>query len=118
MGSVAAALLWWLGSVDFSLCVNSFGNFNKIYGALAGVLVLLLWLYLTCYIIVLRGEINAESERQTACDTPVREPKPRGQRGCWSPTRCRDHRRYRIRHPGQAPPSPSQARGCRRSGTP
>jgi membrane protein len=81
LGSIAAALLWLLGSAGFSLYVNFFGNFNKVYGALAGVIVLLLWLYLTCYIIVVGGEINAEAERQTACDTTVGEPKPMGQRG-------------------------------------
>lgn len=81
MGSLTAALLWLLGSVGFSLYVDYFGNFNKIYGALAGVIVLLLWLYLTCYVIVLGGEINAEAERQTSCDTTVGKPKPMGQRG-------------------------------------
>jgi membrane protein len=81
VGSVAAALLWLLGCVGFSLYVNFFGNYNKIYGALAGVIVLLLWLYLTCYIIMLGAEINAETERQTACDSTVGEPKPMGQRG-------------------------------------
>ncbi len=81
VGSMTAALLWLLGSVGFSLYVNFFGDYNKVYGALAGVIVLLLWLYLTCYIIVLGGEINAEAERQTACDTTVGEPKPMGKRG-------------------------------------
>lgn len=81
VGSVAAALLWLLGSAGFSLYVNFFANFNKVYGALAGVIVLLLWLYLTCYIIVLGAEINAEAERQTTYDTTVGESKPMGQRG-------------------------------------
>jgi membrane protein len=81
LGSAVAALLWLLGSVGFSLYVNFFGNFNKVYGALAGVIVLLLWLYLTCYIILLGAEINAETERQTAADTTVGQPKPMGQRG-------------------------------------
>ena len=81
VGSMAAALLWLLGSVGFSLYVNFFGNYNKVYGALASVIVLLLWLYLTCYIIVLGAEINAEAERQTACDSTVGDPKPMGERG-------------------------------------
>ncbi|HET9257187.1 MAG TPA: YihY/virulence factor BrkB family protein [Pseudonocardiaceae bacterium] len=81
VGSVAAALLWLLGSLGFSLYVNFFGNYNKVYGALAGVIVLLLWLYLTCYIIVLGAEINAEAERQTEYDSTVGEPKPMGERG-------------------------------------
>jgi membrane protein len=81
VGSVTAALLWLLGSVGFSLYVNFFADYNKVYGALAGVIVLLLWLYLTCYLIVFGAEINAEAERQTACDSTVGEPKPMGQRG-------------------------------------
>jgi membrane protein len=80
VGSVTAALLWLLGTVGFSLYVNFFGNYNKTYGALAGVIVLLLWLFLTCYIVLLGAEINAQAELQTACDTTAGEPKPMGQR--------------------------------------
>ncbi|MDQ4033548.1 MAG: YihY/virulence factor BrkB family protein [Actinomycetota bacterium] len=81
LGSVVAALLWLLGSAGFSLYVNFFGNYNKTYGALAGVIVLLLWLYLTCYVVLLGAEINSEAERQTMCDTTIGEPRPMGQRG-------------------------------------
>jgi len=77
---VTATLLWVLGSVGFSLYVNNFGSYNKTYGALAGVIVFLLWLYLTSYIVLLGAEINAESEKQTAVDTTVGEPQPMGQR--------------------------------------
>jgi membrane protein len=80
VGSVTGALLWLLGTVGFSLYVNFFGNYNRTYGALAGVIVLLLWLFLTCYIVLLGAEINAEAELQTACDTTAGEPKPMGQR--------------------------------------
>jgi membrane protein len=81
VGSVMAALLWLLGTVGFSLYVKFFGNYNKTYGALAGVIVLLLWLFLTCYIVLLGAEINAEAELQTACDSTTGEPQPMGQRG-------------------------------------
>jgi membrane protein len=81
VGSTVAALFWLLGSVGFSLYVNFFGNYNKTYGALAGVIVLLLWLFLTCYIVLLGAEINAEAELQTARDTTVGKPEPMGQRG-------------------------------------
>ncbi|MGH3700383.1 MAG: YihY/virulence factor BrkB family protein [Pseudonocardiaceae bacterium] len=81
VGSVTAALLWLLGTVGFSLYVNFFGNYNKTYGTLAGVIVLLLWLFLTCYVVLLGAEINAEAELQTECDTTTGEPKPMGQRG-------------------------------------
>ncbi|MGH3801705.1 MAG: YhjD/YihY/BrkB family envelope integrity protein, partial [Pseudonocardiaceae bacterium] len=67
--------------VGFSLYVNFFGNYNKTYGAVAGVIVLLLWLFLTSYVVLLGAEINSEAERQTACDTTIGQPQPMGQRG-------------------------------------
>ena len=80
VGSVVAALLWLLGSAGFSLYVNFFGNYNKTYGALAGVIVLLLWLYLTSYVVLLGAEINAQAEYQTERDTTIGQPRPMGQR--------------------------------------
>jgi membrane protein len=81
VGAVVAAVLFVLASFGFSLYVNNFGSYNKTYGALAGVVVLLLWLYLTAYIVLLGAEINAEAEKQTQKDTTVGEPKPLGERG-------------------------------------
>lgn len=81
VGALVATVLWIIGSVAFSLYVNFFGNYNKTYGALAGVIVLMLWLFLTSYIVLLGAEINAESERQTARDTTHGEPQPMGRRG-------------------------------------
>lgn len=80
LGSVVAALLWLIGSAGFSLYVTLFGNYNKTYGTLAGVIVLLLWLLLTSYIVLLGAEINSEAEHQTARDTTTGEPQPMGQR--------------------------------------
>ncbi|MGH3942691.1 MAG: YihY/virulence factor BrkB family protein [Pseudonocardiaceae bacterium] len=80
LGSLVAALLWLIGSAGFSLYVTLFGNYNKTYGALAGVIVLLLWLFLTSYIVLLGAEINSEAEHQTAHDTTTGEPQPMGQR--------------------------------------
>lgn len=83
-GAVVATLLWIIGSAAFSFYVNNFGSYNATYGALAGVVVLLLWLFLTSYIVLLGAEINAEAERQTARDTTTGEPAPMGQRGATS----------------------------------
>jgi membrane protein len=80
VGALVAAVLWLIGSVLFSLYVNNFGSYNKTYGALAGVVVLMLWLYLTSYIVLLGAEINAEAERQTRRDTTTGEPVPLGER--------------------------------------
>jgi membrane protein len=79
-GAVVATVLWIIGSLAFSFYVSSFGSYNKTYGALAGVIVLMLWLYLTSYIVLLGAEINAESERQTARDSTRGEPQPMGER--------------------------------------
>jgi membrane protein len=80
-GSLVATVLWIIGSVAFSLYVNNFGSYNKTYGAIAGVVVLMLWLYLTSYIVLLGAEINAESERQTRADTTRGASAPMGERG-------------------------------------
>jgi membrane protein len=79
-GAIVAAGLWVLGSLGFSLYVDNFGRYNKTYGALAGVVVFLLWLFLTSYVVLLGAEINAESERQTREDTTKGEPVEMGER--------------------------------------
>ncbi len=81
LGSAVATALWLLGSALFSLYVTSFGKYGETYGALAGVVVLLLWLFLTAFIVLLGAEINSEMEHQTARDTTHGPPQPMGQRG-------------------------------------
>jgi membrane protein len=83
-GALFAAGLWLLGSAAFSLYVNYFGNYNKTYGALGGVVVLMLWFYLTSYIVLLGAEINAESERQTRQDTTTGPERPLGERDAYA----------------------------------
>ncbi len=80
-GAILATGLWLLASVGFSIYVQVAGNFAETYGALAGVIVLMLWLYLTAFAILVGAEFNAESERQTVVDTTVGEDRPMGQRG-------------------------------------
>jgi len=81
VGAAVATVLWLLASVGFSLYVSMFGNYAKTYGALAGVAVLLLWLWITSYAILLGAEINAEAEEQTAKDTTKGPDQPIGERG-------------------------------------
>jgi membrane protein len=80
-GALVAAALWLLGSIGFSLYVNNFGSYNETYGALAGVVVLMLWFYLSTYVVLLGAEINAEAEKQTARDTTQGDREPMGERG-------------------------------------
>jgi membrane protein len=80
LGSVVVTVVWAIVSLLFSFYVNNFGSYDKTYGAIAGVIVLMLWLYLTCYLILLGAEINSEAEHQTAHDTTTGQPQPMGDR--------------------------------------
>lgn len=80
-GAAAATLLWLVGSALFSLYVSNFGDYNKTYGALAAIVILLTWFYLTAFALLLGAELNAEMEHQTGVDSTVGEPKPMGDRG-------------------------------------
>lgn len=80
-GSVIATVLWILGSLLFSWYVKNFGSYDDMYGSFASVIVMLLWLFLTSFIILLGAEINSEMEHQTAKDTTVGPDEPIGERG-------------------------------------
>ena len=79
-GAMIATILWVIGSVGFFFFVNNFGSYNQTYGALAGVIVLNLWLLLTMFVILLGAEINSELEHQTRHDTTTGAPRPLGER--------------------------------------
>lgn len=59
IGAVAAALLWLIASLAFSVYVRNFGSYNETYGALGGVVVLLLWLWISALVTLLGAEMNA-----------------------------------------------------------
>ncbi len=80
-GSAVALAIWLAGSWGFSLYVENFASYNETYGSLGGVVVLLMWFFLTALAILLGAEINAEIELQTGVDTTVGPPQPRGRRG-------------------------------------
>ena len=80
VGAVVATVLWLLASTGFSLYVANFSSYAKTYGALAGIVVMLMWLWITSYAILLGAEINAESEQQTIRDTTKGPEAPLGKR--------------------------------------
>jgi membrane protein len=80
-GAVVATVVWLIGSVGFSLYVANFGSYNATYGALGGAIVLLIWLWLSAFIVLLGAELNAETEHQTKADTTTGEPEAMGTRG-------------------------------------
>ncbi|MDY6945811.1 MAG: YihY/virulence factor BrkB family protein [Pseudomonadota bacterium] len=83
-GSIIAATLWLLGSGVFAIYVRSFNTFGEAYGAIGGVVVMLMWFYVSAYVVILGAEINSELERQTVNDTTIGGGKPLGERGAFS----------------------------------
>lgn len=126
-GSVLGVLLWVAASWAFSRYVTSFGSYDKTYGSIAGVIVLLLWMWLSALVMLVGAEINAflehrspEGKREGAKardDTglekapgavPARSAVERGEAG--EATGTGD------RAPGRAGPAPALARTRTRTG--
>jgi membrane protein len=62
-GALLAIVVWLVASAAFAFYVANFGSYNKTYGALAGVIIFLVWLWITNVAILLGAELNAEAER-------------------------------------------------------
>ncbi len=63
VGAAVAIVVWMLASAAFGVYVANFSSYNKTYGALAGVIVFLLWLWITNLALLFGGELDAELER-------------------------------------------------------
>jgi membrane protein len=83
-GSLLATALWLGGSALFSWYVSSFGKYDKVYGSVGVIIIVLTWFLLSAYAVILGAELNAELERQTAVDTTTGPPRPLGQRGAYA----------------------------------
>ncbi|MBV9248992.1 MAG: YihY/virulence factor BrkB family protein [Acetobacteraceae bacterium] len=83
-GSIAATVLWLIGSLAFTVYVSNFASYNKTYGSLGGVVVMLTWLYLSAFVVLFGAVINAQAERQTRRDSTVDGDKPLGKRGAYA----------------------------------
>jgi membrane protein len=62
-GGILAVVLWIIASVAFAFYVANFGSYNKTYGALAGPVIFLVWLWISNIAVLLGAELNAELER-------------------------------------------------------
>lgn len=79
-GALIATVLWLVASWLFSFYVKNFGNFDETYGPVAAIIIMMLWFFMTSFVILIGAEINAEMEHQTRKDTTVGDPKPLGER--------------------------------------
>jgi membrane protein len=90
-GGIVAVIIWILGSAAFALYVANFGSYNKTYGSLGGVIVFLVWLWLSNLALLFGAELDAELERERelkhglpahrTLQLPHRDPPKREARG-------------------------------------
>ena len=84
-GAAAAVALWLIASVLFSHYVANFANYNATYGSLGAIVVLLIWFYISAFVVLAGAELDAEMELQAARDTTAGPEKPMGEKGAVSP---------------------------------
>ncbi len=65
-GGLVAVVLWLIASALFALYVANFGHYNKVYGSLGGVIIFLIWMWISNVAVLLGAEFNAELERGRA----------------------------------------------------
>jgi membrane protein len=100
-GSLLATILWLVGSLGFRFYVVNFGSYNQTYGAIGGVMVLLLWLYLSGLVVVVGAEANAEIEHASPHGKAAGEKRP-GERKAVGARAAREFEE-RQRHPDASP---------------
>jgi membrane protein len=114
VGAVIAILTWLLSSAAFGLYVAHFASYNKTYGSLAGVIVFLLWLWITNLALLFGAEVDAERERsqelqagmpaEEQLQLPPRDTRAVEKRQRKRVQRIRAGRRLRLRRqPGREP---------------
>ncbi len=84
-GSIVGTLVWLVATYGFNQYATHFGSYNVTYGSIGGVIVLMTWLYLSGFVFLMGGEINAILEDHSP-----------------------DGKALGARAPGEAPPPPSQ----------
>jgi membrane protein len=108
-GSVVGVIIWLVASWGFSLYVRNFGKYDATYGALGGVIVLLLWMWISAQALLLGAEINAIIEHRS----PEGKAPGRKHRGEGGPAMTKGEKRRRegeARRPPSPRPEPEPAR--------
>jgi membrane protein len=82
-GAIGATVLWVLASFLFQVYAANFANYSATYGSLGAVIALLMWLWVSAFVVLLGAELNAEMEHQTRKDTTTGPEKPLGERGAY-----------------------------------
>jgi membrane protein len=101
-GAVLAAVIWLAASLGFKYYVTNFATYTETYGTLGGVMVLLLWFYLSGVVFLLGAELNAEIEHASPYGKAAAEKVPGTKRALG----VLAHRRYLNRLPPPPRPTP------------
>ncbi len=82
-GAVVSTLLWLIASAGFSYYVGHIASYDATYGPLGAVIGIMMWFFVTAYVVLIGAELNAELEMQTAQDSTTGDPQPLGSRGAY-----------------------------------
>jgi len=116
-GSVLGTLVWLLGTWGFSVYASNFGSYNVTYGSIGGVIVLLTWFYISGFIFLMGGEINAIIEhaspegKDSGARAPGQAPPPASERPSAVPAGAADSAAAAARSKGGIP---GEAQGAHR----
>lgn len=94
-GAVLATLLWLLASIAFRIYVTNFADYNETYGSIGGVMVLMLWFYVSAFAVLVGAEMNAEIEHASPHGKDKGEKVPGEKRKIGAAAA----REYALRHP-------------------
>ncbi len=81
IGAVLAVVSWAVVSIGFSYYVANFGNYNQVYGSIGAVIAMLIWLWITSFLVLLGASLNAQIELRTKVDSTIGRARPMGRRG-------------------------------------
>lgn len=83
VGALLAVISWALVSVGFSYYVANFGSYNQVYGSIGAVIAMLVWLWISSFLVLFGASLNAQIELRTKPDSTTGRPKPLGKRGAY-----------------------------------
>ena len=84
VGAVVAVAFWALLSIAFSYYVANFGNYNQVYGSIGAVIAMLIWLWISSFLVLYGAALNAQIEMRTKEDSTIGPDRPPGKRGAYA----------------------------------
>ncbi|MGJ8616289.1 MAG: YihY/virulence factor BrkB family protein [Sulfitobacter sp.] len=83
VGALLAVISWAIVSIGFSYYVANFGSYNQVYGSIGAVIAMLIWLWISSFLVLFGASLNAQIELRTKPDSTTGRPKPMGKRGAY-----------------------------------